>query len=214
MRIAIAILLTGLLMPAAADYRNSDSEEKFTDSVSSYPLCDEILSHVDLLPGDIVMRRGDGVISGLFARIASKDQKFSHAGIVVSASPEVIVAHVIGTGASGRAEFRTESISHFLAPHCANEFSIHRLQLSGICRDRIDPYFRTLKFSNIIFDEDFDLSTDDEQYCSELIYKCLVSVTGNAGVMSLSEAGGRMYVSFDDLTRDTQTLFSYIYNQL
>lgn len=48
---------------------------------------------VALRPGDVVLRRGDGVWTEIFIRKASREKRFSHIGIVTAVSNGVTIVH-------------------------------------------------------------------------------------------------------------------------
>jgi hypothetical protein len=210
MRAYLAIIIAGLLMPVSTYIDNN------TDDITEMYPCErgygDIAGCFDLRTGDMVFRKGEGMISDMFARISSSGRHFSHAGLVISINDIVYVAHMTGSGTTEKPEFRVETLPDFLDPNDAVAFGIYRLKLSEEQRVQIPLFLDSLKESSACFDDDFSLDSDDELYCSELIYKCINNVTGHDHFHSLSEVNGMIYVSFDDLTRDADPIITYMRN--
>ena len=62
------------------------------------------------------------------------------------------------------------------------------------------------------FDLDFDMTTDETMYCSEMIYKAMEEVRGKEGnFITLSTVGQKPYVAIDDLYFNEYTTEIYRY---
>lgn len=117
--------------------------------------------------GDLVLRRGRSVES--FAVYAlDKNRDYSHIGIVVIENDTPFIIHVVPDKPD---LVRKESPAVFLSNENASHFKIIR---SDFPSDRLKAVAETaLSFykKQLVFDNKYDLSTDDELYCSELIIK-------------------------------------------
>lgn len=117
--------------------------------------------------GDLILRRGRSVES--FAVYAlDKNRDYSHIGIVVIENGSPFIIHVVPDKPD---LVRKESPAVFLSDKNASHFKIIR---SDFQPERLKAVAETaLSFykKQLIFDNKYDLSTDDKLYCSELIMK-------------------------------------------
>lgn len=145
---------------------------------------------VILLDGDLVLRNGKGVLSAFFKCVSQKDSRFSHAGLVRIIDGRVYVCHYIDEG------YRMEPFGVFTGRSGCTSFSVLRYNLTACQRTNLLSMIDSEEAAGRLFDSSFDLSTDDDLYCTEWIYKCL----GKIGFpLSVSKAGTSPYIATDDL---------------
>ena len=212
MRLVVSILMIGILIPAKQNFDISANSHDIRIGSQFTDVSPDFLDNFELQSGDLVFRKGSGLISDLFTRISSVEQRFSHVGIIVKYREQIMVAHILGTGGTGDQEFRIEPLRHFISGDRARQFGIYRLNISDEVKSKIETYISSINETNILFDDKFDLSTDSALYCSELIYKCIREATNDDACFTTSEAGSKRYVSFDDLIRNAEQLI-YCQNQ-
>ncbi len=214
MRLVVSILMIGLLIPAKQNFDISANNHDLRIGKQFTDVSPDFLDNFELQSGDLVFRKGSGLISDLFTRISSVEQRFSHVGIIVKYREQIMVAHILGTGGTGDQEFRMDPLRHFIREDRARQFGIYRLNISDEVKCEIESYILSIDETNIFFDDKFDLSTDSALYCSELIYKCVTKATADDACFTISKAGGKRYVSFDDLIRNAEQLIYCQYQKL
>ncbi len=155
-----------------------------------------IINH-KLQTGDLVFRRGKGLISDFFSNTSEHDKRFSHVGVVVIKSGIPYVFHIIGTGQTETKGVKMEPLASFCDATQNSAFALYRNSHLDGKQEAVNSYLEGIKKHGIIFDEHFDLDTDDAQYCTEMIYKMIVSVTGKP--LPLSRFKGESFVSVDNL---------------
>lgn len=150
--------------------------------------------------GDLILRHSDGFSSDMFQGASKKEKKYSHSGIAVKNSDGSIdVYHMLGGVDNPNFNLKRDSIQAFCEPKFCKSFAVYGYQLTDNQRNIIDSLARSYYVSNLEFDMDFNLESDDRMYCSEFIYKTLVFATKNKNYIPLSEENGKAFVGIDDL---------------
>jgi hypothetical protein len=150
--------------------------------------------------GDLMLRHSTGFSSDIFMQSSKREAKFSHSGMAIR-NPDgtVYVYHMLGGVDNPQFNLKKDSLQAWCSPVFAQSFAIYRYDLSDAERGIIDSMARYYYKSNLTFDMDFDLKTDDRMYCSEFIYKMLVLATKNKNYIPLSVENGKPFVGIDDL---------------
>ncbi|MBL0342099.1 MAG: hypothetical protein IPP71_14960 [Bacteroidetes bacterium] len=165
--------------------------------------------------GDIVVRQGKGWISEIFKKFSTTEHKYSHAGVLMLESGKPYVYHCIGTNNGSKGGMKKEPLSEFCNSQYVTSFAIYQTPFFETSSCALQKYFKSLSQKNIQFDDEFDLSTDHQLYCSEMIYKMLQEVYGYS--LEVSTFKGQKYVAIDNLylkTRFTKiTEIKYISSQ-
>jgi len=150
--------------------------------------------------GDLMLRHSTGFSSDIFMQASKRETKFSHSGIAVrNPDGSVYVYHMLGGVDNPNFNLKRDSIQAWCSPVFAESFAIYRYDLTDAERSSIDSMARHFYKTNLAFDMDFDLKTDDKMYCSEFIYKILVYATKNKNYIPLSVENGKPFVGIDDL---------------
>jgi hypothetical protein len=145
--------------------------------------------------GDLVLRNGKGLISEFF-RNASIEKKYTHAGIASRENGTVWVYHILGTpGSKGLQKVKLEE---FCNSRENSGFAIFNYEMENCEKELLISHLNA-DFCKVVFDEKFNMKTDDELYCSELIYKAVSYATGNKNLIPVSQFQEQSYVSIDNL---------------
>lgn len=156
--------------------------------------------------GDLVLRHSEGFSSDLFKGASRRDPLYSHAGIAIENSDGTVdVYHMLGGVDNPCFNLKKDSVQAFVSPTFAKSFALFRYDLSDIERVRVDSLVRFLYRSNLQFDMNFDLTTDDKLYCSEFVYKVILLATKKKEYLPLSIRNGKRFVGIDDLYLNDHT---------
>lgn len=123
--------------------------------------------------GDLLFRRGRSVLSRAVLA-ADEGGAFSHVGIVVETPDGPGVVHTVAgeDGAEGGA--RRDALADFLAPGRARDAALYRLAPDGAGNDRLPEaaaeVARDYAVQGVPFDGEFDLTSDERLYCTELVW--------------------------------------------
>lgn len=116
--------------------------------------------------GDLIFRRVDGptrrFISGLGA-----DDVYSHVGLVQVHAGQVSVIHVTPGDDLAASVVRAETVESFVA--IADAVGVYRLSQPDATAEKA-VYFALEWIDQIQFDFEFDLTTADRLYCTEMVW--------------------------------------------
>ncbi|MFM7310920.1 MAG: YiiX/YebB-like N1pC/P60 family cysteine hydrolase [Flavobacteriales bacterium] len=152
-----------------------------------------------LRSGDLIFRHGRGVISNTLLKMSQREAKYSHAGVLIIEDGKAYVYHCIGGEDNPNSKMRRDHVSQFCDPEIAHAFGIYRLPLNENVNQRFLDEVKRKHEDGMLFDTSFDLTTDDEQYCTEFIFKILRSLEGMDLPLSSSTFSGKEYVTCDNL---------------
>ncbi|WP_040843535.1 YiiX/YebB-like N1pC/P60 family cysteine hydrolase [Thiorhodococcus drewsii] len=150
--------------------------------------------------GDLIFRRGRGLASDVARRFSLQEQRFSHVGIIVETEDGLGVVHSIADDAKGFDGVVVESISGFLED--ARDWSAYRLAVSQEERNEIGNVALSMATKGIRFDNEYDLSTSDRLYCTELVRSVVNSALRAEFFTAKTHRMGRDFVSISDLYVD------------
>lgn len=118
--------------------------------------------------GDVILRKGGNIVSGLIATAFPKGRGMSHCGVIVNDHGVWSVIHTISGSISDSDGIRISSLDEFIAKaeegrvaHLKPSFPIERSKLS----ERAFYYLA----QDSSFDHAFDLNDSSRLYCSELV---------------------------------------------
>ncbi|MCX6288046.1 MAG: YiiX/YebB-like N1pC/P60 family cysteine hydrolase [Bacteroidetes bacterium] len=131
----------------------------------------KVLDSFSLQEGDLVFRRGKSIES-LAVVLAEKNSSFSHIGLIVMERGIPFVIHAEpGENSAQTGLVRKEPLRSFLDPRKASHFAIFRSYLDRKSLTRVAAQARTFYIQQCRFDNSYDLFTDQNLYCTELVLK-------------------------------------------
>ena len=133
------------------------------DYLTDNPLFKELT----LKDGDLIFRKGKSFESFMVLQ-ADNGGEFSHVGIIFFEDGKPKVIHAVP---SGNQNISKEPVEVFLQKENCSKFAVYRAKLSLIELDKIKEITYGFYNNHYVFDNNYDLSTDTELYCTELIYK-------------------------------------------
>lgn len=152
--------------------------------------------------GDLIFRTGSGIGADVFYRASTRERRFTHVGIAVSAGE---AAHVIDFSAQD-AEWDVRAAS---VPICefmneVSDLAVYRY--SGPDAEKVRERIARAAEKRIgtPFDPTFDLKTKDRLYCTEMVRDCVNEAAGRE-VIGTSRKGDFEYVAVDDCYRNEMT---------
>lgn len=125
------------------------------------------LNTLNLKNGDLVLRCGRSTES-FAVYTADKNADFTHIGIVVFQNKTPYIIHAVP---HKNKLLKKETIEDFLNPKNASKFAIYRSNFSSTTLQKVTSEIKTFYNNKIVFDNNYNLDTDNEMYCTELIVK-------------------------------------------
>lgn len=152
--------------------------------------------------GDVVLRGGAGLWSATFARLNTRDRRFSHAGVVVNTPDGWQVLHAQADDFGRHGRVRLDSWADFAA---APALALLRADDPGVAA-RTARAAWAIHASDPAFDLDFDLSDASRVYCTELVWLALREALGADPLARKPLVRGRPAVLTDNLLHDVAEL--------
>lgn len=131
-----------------------------------------VLSNLNLQNGDLIFRRGTSIESQVVL-LSDQESEYSHVGIIYKKNNKLYVIHAVPKENHRDPGFiKFETIDEFLSEGKATRLAIYRL--NQISSDRINiaaSYAYHCYLKKYCFDNNYNLVTDIQLYCTELIWK-------------------------------------------
>jgi hypothetical protein len=129
------------------------------------------LNTVTLQEGDLVFRRGKSLESFAVV-VAGSNNAFSHIGLIVMEEGKPFVIHAEpGETSLVNDPVKKEPLRSFLQADKASHFAIYRSHLDLKSLERVVAQARIFYIRKYRFDNSYDLLTDQDLYCTELVLK-------------------------------------------
>jgi hypothetical protein len=149
--------------------------------------------------GDIVLRTGRDVISGMFAQLNKSDRTFSHCGLAFQENGEWVVYHAIGGEDNPDQKVKRDKLETFTSSKNNLGFGICRYTLDNAQLLALKQTTDSIYKAGTPFDMQFSLQSDDRLYCAELIYKTFHKALKTTNFFETTQHRGFEYVSTDNL---------------
>ncbi|MBK8228251.1 MAG: hypothetical protein IPK70_13890 [Flavobacteriales bacterium] len=137
---------------------------------SGYLLSDAEMA--ELQPGDIILRRGHGLVSDLISSVLSEEYDVSHCGIVAEHDSALWVIHSVSSSVSEADGMQSHRLQSFVGQSKPGSVIVTRLRTAAD-RSLIARRAKELLRRKVPFDHDFDLEDTTRIYCSELVWRII-----------------------------------------
>lgn len=115
----------------------------------------------------LICRLGNGYFSNYFRKYASKEQKYSHIGIVSKENDSIYVYHTEASELTGIGYVKKEDINSFLKD--IQVFDFFEFSFPDSTKAKILKTVKKYYYKKTPFDLSFNSFDDKELYCTELI---------------------------------------------
>lgn len=146
--------------------------------------------------GDIIYRHGNGFFSDYFRKSSNREQLYSHGGIIVIDTSKVYVIHSEASEFTGIGGVRKEELNTFLKD--ISTWGVYRLDTTQIVRDSIVYVATQYLNKETPFDLDFDNSSDEKVYCTELIAISVNNAIHRNLIKPTGTIRNKQYYAIDD----------------
>ena len=204
-RLGIAALVT--VGSGGGLYWYIDRSETIAEQESQYRLPKEqraLLRH-----GDIIMRRGYGMVSRMIATRLEGAYNLSHCGVVIERERRLYVLHTVSSNVSDIDGVQIQPLDDFVRQSKPGSIAVTRLIDSSDVSILIRESQRYLE-AQVPFDHDFDLHDASTLYCSELLWRSLKEGGGHDIYTGLYDEEGAWF-SFDAFFNPEY--FTEVFNQ-
>ncbi len=130
-----------------------------------------------LKEGDIVVRMNNDPFSEFIRYFNKKDKKYSHAGIVIRDRGALMVYHMASEEGNPMKLMLKQKLAHFADPHHNSGYAIYRYTFTAPELDSMRLLLNYWYRLPVHFDTAFNLASDNELYCSEMVQKAILKST-------------------------------------
>ncbi|MBL7561039.1 hypothetical protein JAO71_14635 [Olleya sp. YSTF-M6] len=164
-KIGLVLILVFLAYKFLKDDSNKPYESSFLYKLSS-------AEKSKLQDGDIILRRGYGLVSTMILKMMDEDYDVTHLGMVVTENDTLKIAHALSSSVSNQDGLRLQAIDSFVHNSHDNTILVTRLKnIDSVKQKKIVKQIAYYKKKNLPFDHSFNYKDSTEHYCSELIWR-------------------------------------------
>lgn len=130
-----------------------------------------------LQDGDIILRRGSGLVSDMIAALLQEERDLSHCGIVVRRKDGFRVVHAVSNNISDHDGMQVHGLQEFVRQSKPGSVVVCRLRTDrdrGAISRKAVEYLRR----EVPFDHHFDLADSSSFFCSELPWRIFLDEFG------------------------------------
>lgn len=152
---------------------------------------------VVLHSGDLIVRKGTGYFSDIFRRMASRDKRFSHIGIISRERDSVFVYHIEADEFTGEGVALREWMSLFL--HQSTDHAFYANAMDTVAKQAMLAKAKAFFEAKVVFDLNFNATDDGKLYCSELVAKCINYGMDSIYIQPTLNWKGHLFYGLDDI---------------
>lgn len=145
----------------------------------------------------LIVRLGDGYFSNIFRKVSSEEKRYSHSGIIYRGDESYKVYHIEANEFTGKGIVKDEPLESFISH--SREWALFAINAPNPIKLEIVRQARIFYESEIPFDLDFDLSSNDKLYCSELVAKSINNAFGEELITPGLHIAGHPFYGLDDI---------------
>jgi hypothetical protein len=123
----------------------------------------------ELRGGEIILRKGDGFLSGQLIQILNEEIPLSHCGMIIKGDTSVFVIHAISDDYKGRDGVQPTTLTNFVNKSIDSSLIIVRPKFNDSTLIAMQNEAKRYVHLNKLFDYKFNLSDTTEIYCTELL---------------------------------------------
>lgn len=171
MKRAGIILVAGIVLAVIAYTFVIQAPDRKEETVTMVRMDQSSLQH-----GDLVFRNGNSFLSDRIVALSPEKTKLSHTGVVILENQRWYVIHIVGDHFANHV--KKDTLQSFIEDSRPGYFCVTRYNGSDQVRSRIArmalKYFRQKR----PFDYDMTLESEDELFCTELVWRAILDATG------------------------------------
>lgn len=135
-----------------------------------------LTQQLNLQNGDLIFRRGISIESQIVL-LSDRSSEYSHVGLIYYLNGKPFVIHSVPAESNEITEYiKMESIQDFIGEENAEKVAIYRLKDQLLNKVQTASSFAYNCYQHkYSFDNDYDLNSNSQLYCTELIWKAYMS---------------------------------------
>lgn len=149
--------------------------------------------------GDIVTRMGTDISSLMLSKINPTDPSYSHCGIISIEQDTAFVYHTIGGELNPDQKMRRDPMFLFARPADCKRLGIFSINLTEGQKQDLAFLVNKLYHNGLSFDMEFDLETNEKQYCSEMVAKSIGKIMGKMDWVSTLRYNNLSFIPVENI---------------
>ncbi len=129
-----------------------------------------------LQEGDIILRRGDGLISSMINNLNHADYQITHCAFLTKRKEKWHVIHTVSSSLSDEDGVQIETLDKFTSHSIKNTILVLRFQADSLTRSSFIDKANVYLEQHVPFDNHFNILDTTQFYCTELIYRVFLDV--------------------------------------
>ncbi len=152
--------------------------------------------------GDIITHTGNDFTSEMLRRLNQHDKTYSHCGIASIEHDSIFIYHALGGDFNPNQKIRRDPLTSFCDPFANRGFGIFRFKIADSITQNVVAAAKNLYHAGVVFDMDFNLASNDSMYCTEYVYKSLLTGSNNRLHFNISHLQNFAFIGVDDLFKN------------
>ncbi len=167
-----SLLVSGLLLTISVVFASYSFINSHSNNSNQIPNSSLEIRKLNLQSGDLIFRRGTSIESQIVL-LTDQNSEYSHVGMIYKINGKLFVIHTVPKEDNADPGYiKLESIDEFLSEGKAARVAVYRLVQNFPDKLNIASSYAYSCYSNkYCFDNNYDLVTDTQLYCTELIWK-------------------------------------------
>jgi len=149
--------------------------------------------------GDLITRTGNDFTSQGLRTLNQRNQTYSHCGIASIENDSLFIYHALGGEWNPDEKLKREPFELFAEPYSNKGIGVFHFNLTDTTRQQLIKAAQNYYAAGLMFDMDFDLTTDNRMYCAEFIYKSFLKASHQQMVFNKSKIGRFIFIGVDDI---------------
>lgn len=149
--------------------------------------------------GDMITRTGSDFTSESLRQLSFTDKTYSHCGIASIEHDTVFVYHSLGGEWNPDEKLRRDPLELFCNPEENRGFGVFSFNFTARQLKNLDSIVKAWYHNGLMFDMQFDLSTNDRMYCAEFVSKAISQCSGQQIHFSTSHINNFEFVAVDNI---------------
>lgn len=147
-----------------------------TDAINVYQLTEA--EKLQFQPGDIILRRGEGMVSSAIASVLQEPYDVTHCGMLAKTSTGWAVIHAMEDESRGIDGIIAQDLDQFVRESRDGSIIVVRYKLLHADGQELVDHSLNYLQADIPFDRSFDIFDDKKFYCSELLQHVYLECVG------------------------------------
>ncbi len=171
------IWVLSLIIFISCNNDNNVDKKTFAGKLTNNPKQAIEEAYKQIKQGDLIARTDNDWVSISIRNLCDSDKTYSHCGMVFETNGTKEVWHIMSGDENKSGLIQKEPFEKFVNPYKKSGFGVFRYSLNSKEIDSVKKIIESFIAKKMVFDNQFDLESNDKMYCSEMLYKAMKQAT-------------------------------------